>query len=143
MARGAEGYAVIAVLGLAAVIALLAAGSLYESLFGRLLAGTRLYHQRAWALSDLGTATAFAGLGQSPPPGDYTAEQQPLDSADEHVVVSLRSVGADALPAGFSAGRFVMHRYEIEAAGHSRRNAQAVQVQGVSRVLPAPMAEAP
>jgi hypothetical protein len=134
---------VIAVLGLAAVIALLAAGSLYESLFGRLLAGTRLYHQRAWALSDLGTSRAFAGLGQSPPPDDYSVEQQPLAGMDEHVVVSLRSVGVDALPAGFSAGRFVMQRYEIEAVGHSLRDAQAVQVQGVSRVLPATMAETP
>lgn len=137
---GAGGFALVLVLGLVAIVAVLGAGSLHEALFGQALANTRLAQQRAASLADIGIATATARLAEQPAPADYTRELRPLPGAPDSVVVAQRSLGASQVAAGYSAGRFLAHRYEIEAQGRSIRGTRAVQVQGVVRLLP--MAEA-
>ncbi len=132
----AEGFALLAVLGLLAVVGLYTAATLQDALFGTVLASTRVFQQRAFLLADLGIQSALDELADATPPSDYTRELHPLPGSDDSVTVVLRSGTDDALPAGFSAGRFIARRFEIESTGHSTRNARAVQVQGVVRLLP-------
>jgi Tfp pilus assembly protein PilX len=133
-----EGFALVAVLALLAVIGLYTAATLRGSLFTTLLSGTRVFQQRAFLLADRGIEQALQGLEANAAPTDYTRELHPADGSPGSVTVSLRATGSEALPAGFSAGRLVLRRYEIEATGHAARGTRAVQVQGVVRVEPAP-----
>jgi Tfp pilus assembly protein PilX len=142
MPAQAEGFALLAVLALLAVIGLYTAATLQDALFGTVLAGTRVAQQRAFLLAELGIQGAVEEIAGATPPADYTRELRPLPGAQNSVTVALRS-GADALPAGFSAGRFIARRFEIESTGRSARGARAVQVQGVVRVMPAATAEEP
>lgn len=129
-----EGFALLAVLALLAVIGLYTAATLQDSLFGTVLAGTRVQQQRAFALADLGIEGALQELAATPAPVDYSRESQ--SGPGMGVTVQLRATGTDALPAGFSAGRFANQRFEIRASGHAARGARSVQVQGVERVQP-------
>jgi Tfp pilus assembly protein PilX len=138
----AEGFALLAVLALLAVIGLYTAATLQDALFGNVLAGTRVVQQRAFVLAELGVRTAEQGLSTTVPPADYTHELHPLADPQSSVSVVLRSTGADALPVGFSSGRFVAQRFEIQSTGHAARSARSVQVQGVLRVLPVAAAPA-
>src|SRR5262245_30739337 len=132
----AEGFALLVMLALLAVIGLYTAATLQESLFGTVLAGTRVNQQRAFVLADRGIEAALQEMASTVAPADYTRDLQPLPGADEHVTVVLRATGDDALPVDFSAGRFVLRRYEIRSDGHAARGARSVQVQGVARVQP-------
>lgn len=136
----AEGFAVLLVLALLAVIGLYTASTLHNSLFGRVLAGTRVFQQRAFVLADLGIEQGMQDLSADPAPTGYTRELHPVAGSVESTTIELRLVGEDALPGGFSIGRFVSRRYEIHSTGVAARGARAVQVQGASRVLPAPVA---
>ena len=136
MRRSTEGFAVLLVLVLLAVIGLYAAATLQDALFGEALAGTRVFQQRAFMLAELGIEDALADLAAPVPPADYTRELYPLPDSDDSTSVALRAAGSDALPAGFSAGRFIARRYEIESTGHAARGARSLQRQGVTRVLP-------
>jgi Tfp pilus assembly protein PilX len=133
-----EGFALVAVLALLAVIGLYTAATLRGSLFTTVLSGTRLFQQRAFVLADRGIEQALQDLEASGAPADYTRELHPAGDAPGSVTVSLRATGTEALPAGFSAGKLVLRRYEIEGIGHAARGARSVQVQGVVRVEPAP-----
>lgn len=137
MRRCTEGFAVLAVLGLLALIGLAAAASLQESLFAQTLATVRRQQLRAWELSDAGVATALARLAAAESPADYSEELRPTTAPAESVTVNLRRVAGGALAAGFSAGRFMTERYEIASDGHAARGSLARQVQGVVRVRPA------
>jgi Tfp pilus assembly protein PilX len=144
MRTRAEGFALLAVLALLAVIGLYTAATLQDALFGGVLAGTRVAQQRAFVLAELGVRSAEQALAGAAPPADYTRELHPLPEPDSSVTVALRGGGSDALPAGFSAGRFVARHFEIESTGHAARGARSVQVQGIVRILPvAAAAEAP
>jgi hypothetical protein len=137
MRRRVEGFAVLAMLGLLALIGLAAAASLQESLFAQTLSTARRQQLRAWELSDLGVEDALARLA-SAAPADYTRELRPTSAAMESVTVNLRRVAGGAPAAGFSAGRFITEHYEIASDGHAARGSLARQVQGVARVWPAP-----
>lgn len=127
------------VLGLTGIAGVLAAATLGEALFGTTLAAVRAHQQRAWAQSDRGAGEAMDSLAAEVLPEDYRIERRVAGEPDS-AIVALRRTGTGALPAGFSAGRFAIHRFEITSTGRSARGAQAVQVLGVSRVLPAPVA---
>jgi hypothetical protein len=135
MRTATEGFALLAVLALLAVVGLYTAATLRDALFGAVLAGTRVAQQSAFVLADLGVQGALRDLAGAAPPADYTRELRPLPDQGS-VTVVLRGTGEDALPVGFSAGRFVARRFEIESTGHAARSARSVQVQGVTRVLP-------
>jgi len=139
MRRCTEGFAVLAVLGLLALIGLAAAASLQEALFAQTLATVRRQQLRAWELSDSGVADVLVRLSATASPTDYSAELRPTEAAAESVTVTLRRVDGGAPAAGFSAGRFVTERYEITSDGHAARGSFARQVQGVMRVRPAAM----
>lgn len=143
MRRPAEGFALLAVLALLAVIGLYAAATLQDALVGNVLAGTRIAQQRAFVLADLGIQQALEEIGGATPPADYTRELHPLPDVENRVTVVLRGTGEHALPSGFSAGRFTARHFEIESTGHAARGARSVQVQGVVRVLPVTAAEEP
>lgn len=131
----AEGFALLAVLALLAVVGLYTAATLQDALFGTVLAGARVSQQRAFLLAELGIQDAMRDIAGPTPVADFTRQLQPLPDEGD-VTVTLRNTGAATLPAGFSAGRFVVHYFEIESTGHAARGALAVQVQGGARVLP-------
>jgi type II secretory pathway pseudopilin PulG len=132
----AEGFALLAVLALLAVVGLYTAATLQDALFGTVLAGARVSQQRAFLLAELGIQDAMRDIAGPTPVADFTRQLQPLPDEQGDVTVVLRSTGAASLPAGFSAGRFVVRQFEIESTGRAARGARAVQVQGVARVLP-------
>lgn len=134
--RHGQGFALVLVLGLVAIVGVLAAGSLHEALFGQALAGARQLQQRATSLADIGLSTALAQLSAQPAPADYTRQLQPVAGATDSVVVTQRGLGASPLAAGFSGGRFIARHYEIQVLGRSARGTRAVQTQGVQRILP-------
>lgn len=132
----AEGFAVLVVLALLAVIGLYTAATLQGALFGRVLASTRVFQQRAFVLADLGIERALRDLASSPAPADFTRVLNPIAGSADSTTVELRVTGDEALPAGFSTGRFTMRRYEITSTGSAPRGARSVQVQGATRVIP-------
>ncbi len=132
----AEGFALLAVLVLLAVVGLYTAATLQDTLFGTQLAGTRVLQQRAFSLADLGIEDTLQDLHGATLPADFTRELHPLAGSTDSVDVVFRNGGADALPTGFSAGRFIAHRFEIQSTGHAARGTQSVQVQGVVRIMP-------
>ncbi len=136
MRRCTEGFAVLAVLGLLALIGLAAAASLQESLFAQTLATVRREQLRAWELSDSGVAAVIERLAATDTLDDYSDELRATATATESVTVNLRRVAGGAPAAGFSVGRFVTERYEIASDGHAARSSLARQVQGVMRVRP-------
>lgn len=133
----AEGFALLAVLALLAVVGLYTAATMQNTLFATVLSGTRIFQQRAFVLADLGIEQALRDLAAAAPPADYTRELHPLPGTEDSVTLALRATGSEALPAGFSAGRLLAQHYEISSTGHSARGARSVQVQGVLRVWPA------
>jgi hypothetical protein len=137
MRRCTEGFAVLAVLGLLALIGLAAAASLQDSLFAQTLATVRREQLRAWELSDSGVDAALERLAAADALEDYTEELTATAAAGERVTVNLRRIDGGAPAAGFSVERFITERYEIASDGHAARNSLARQVQGVMRVRPA------
>lgn len=136
----AEGFAVLVILALLAVIGLYTAATLQNSLFGNVLAGTRIFQQRAFQLADLGIEGGMADLAATPAPADYTREWQPVAGSSDRFIVEVHTTAEDPLPAGFSAGRFVSRRFEITSTGSAPRGARSIQVQGVVRVVPVTVA---
>jgi Tfp pilus assembly protein PilX len=134
--RARAGFATATVLGLLAIVGLLSAGALHDALFGEQLAGSRLLHQRAMALADFGTADGLARIAGMATPETRSYALRPLPSSTDSVEVTLRHVGTSALPDGFSTGRLVLHRFEIESIGHTARGIRAAQVQGAVRMMP-------
>lgn len=138
-----RGFATATVLGLVAVVALLSAGALHDALFAEQLATSRLLHQRAAALADLGILDAMNRLTRQTTPGNLGFALQPFPPSTDSISVELRHLRAAPLLGTYSLGRFTMHRFEIESTGHVARGIRMTQVQGVSRVLPAGDATAP
>ena len=130
----AEGFAVLAVLALLAVVGLYAAATFQDALLSAALASARLHQQRAFELADFGIDYAMQRLAAPGPPTEFTEQLQALPGADNGATVALRLVDSASLPAGFSAGRLVALRYQITSTGRAARGAQSVQVQGVVRV---------
>ena len=102
----AEGFAVLVVLALLAVIGLYTAATLQDSQFGSVLAGTRVFQQRAFMLADLGIERACRIWPRPSRPPTTRANCSQLPGSDDSTTIELRTTGDDALPAGFSAGRF-------------------------------------
>lgn len=139
-ARGAgrrAGFATATVLGLLAVIGVLGASALHDALFGEQLAGSRLLHQRAAALAQLGVADGLARVGalESPSGLDYVLE--PLPGSNDSVNVIVRHRGSSALPQGFSTGRFALHHFEVESTGLTARGTRMTHTQGATRIMAA------
>jgi hypothetical protein len=67
------------------------------------------------------------------PSESFQADPADTDTAS----VALRYLGSTAIPRGFSADRFDLHRFEIESTGHTARGISMTQVQGAVRTLPA------
>jgi len=137
MHRRHDGFAVLVVLALLAVIGLYTAATLQDAQFGSVLAGTRVFQQRAFMLADVGIERGLQDLAASITTADYTRELHPLPGSDDSTTIELRTTGDEALPAGFSAGRFISRHYEIRSTGRAARGAVSVQVQGIAQVLPA------
>jgi Tfp pilus assembly protein PilX len=135
-ARRRAGFATAVVLGLVAVVGLLCAGALHDALFGEQLAGSRLLHQRAAALAELGVQSGMARLAATDQSGAQSFALQPLPDSTDSVSVTLRNLGSAAMPGGFSVGRFATHHFEIESTGHTARGVRMTQVQGAVRMLP-------
>jgi hypothetical protein len=135
-ARLRAGFATAVVLALLAVVGLLCAGALHDALFGEQLAGSRMLHQRAAALADLGAQDGMARLAGGIPLTGLSFALQPLPSSTDSVSVNLRNLGSVALPQGFSSARFATHHYEIESTGHVARGVRMTLVQGAVQVLP-------
>jgi Tfp pilus assembly protein PilX len=143
MRTRAEGFALLAVLALLAVVGLYTAATLQDVLFGSVLAGTRVSQQRAFVLAELGVQNAEQELSGTTPPADFTRELHPLAEPQTSVTVAVRSDGDEAVPVGYSSGRFLARRFEIESTGHAARGARFAQVQGVVRMVPLAAAEQP
>jgi hypothetical protein len=126
----------VTVLGLVAVVALLSAGALHDALFGEQLATSRLLHQRAIALADLGIEQAMDRLAGPDAPVSQGFALQPLPPSTDSVRVDVRHLGTTPLAKGYSFARFVRHDLQIESTGHTSRGFRMTQVQGVTRVLP-------
>lgn len=131
-----RGFASATVLGLLAVMSVLGVAALHDALFGEQLASSRLLHQRAMALADVGTEDGLARLATQVLPGDQSYALRPIPESGESVEVKLRHLGKSAVSAGYSGARFALHRFEIESTGFSSRGIRARQVQGVVRVMP-------
>lgn len=131
-----RGFATATVLGLLAVVGLLSVAALHDALFAEQLAGSRLLHQRAQALADLGVEDGLARVAAMSRPESVSYAMRPLPSSTESVEVRVRHLGANAVPAGFSNARFTSHRFQIESTGFTSRGIQARQVQGAVRVMP-------
>jgi Tfp pilus assembly protein PilX len=134
---GRRGFATSTVLGLVAVIALLSTGALHDALFARQLATSRLLHQRAAALADIGIADAIARIAALAAPGGQNYVLHPQPAQADSVNVELRHAGTAPTPPGFSIGQFEVHWFEIESTGHTARGIRMTQAQGVARVMPA------
>lgn len=135
--RRCNGFATVTVLGLVAVTMLLCAGALHDALFGEQLATSRLLHQRAAALADIGVHEAMVRMAAVDSPDGLGFTIQPDPPSADTVSVTLRNVGSTPLPRGFSAERFDLYRFEIQSTGHTARGISMTEVQGASRVLPA------
>lgn len=135
--RQGAGFATAAVLGLVAVIALLSTGALHDALFGNQLAASRLLHQRAAMLAELGLHRGLGQLATMSPPQDASFTFEPLADETDNVTVELRYQGSSGVAPGFSGGRFTAHHFEIQSSAHVARGVRATRVQGARRVLPA------
>lgn len=129
-----RGFATATVMIMLALVALLGLSALHDALYGELLAGTRVLQQRAAALAQLGLQAGLARLGTLTAAGTTQLSFQPLAGIDDSVSVTLRHKGS-MLPAGFSAGTFAQHHFEIESTGHAARGTRMTQVQGATRIM--------
>src|SRR5690606_10498068 len=131
------GFATAVVLGLVAVIGLLSVGALHDALFGEQLAASRMLHQRAAVLADLGILEGMTRLGASDsPPTGLSFAIQAMSPSGDSTSVRLRQLASTELPAGSSAVRLAAHHCEIESTGHTARGVRMTQVQGAMRVMP-------
>lgn len=133
--RVRAGFATATVLGLIAVIGLLGAGALHDSLFGEQLAGTRLLQQRSMALAELGLGLGLARIGELDYAADVNFSVQPLEGSADSVRVSIRHVGASPLPEGMSHGRLATRHFEVHSSAHTSRGVHTRLAQGVDRVM--------
>lgn len=129
-----DGFAVLVVLALLAVVGLYTAATLQNSLFGTVLAGSRVQQQQAFVLADAGLQRGLEYLASDPAAGDHSFEVAQTDGFTATAIVSIRKVGEEMQP-GFSAGRFVVQHYEIESTATAARG-RSVQVQGMQRIAP-------
>jgi Tfp pilus assembly protein PilX len=137
-----HGFATPVALALVAVTGVLSIGALHDALFSEQLAGSRLLHQRAAALADLGIHDAMIRLGNAAAfEGELAYAPRGLPSDVDAVEVRIRHLHSSALPSGFSATRFATHQFEIESTGHAARGIRMTQVQGAVRVMPLPEEE--
>lgn len=136
-ARRLAGFATTVVMGLVAVIGLLSVSALHDALFAEQLAASRMLHQRAAALANLGVLDGMGRIGTSASlPTEVSYAIQSLPSSGDSTSVKLRHLDSRELPAGFSATRFAAHYFEIESTGHTARGVRLTQVQGATRVMP-------
>ncbi len=129
-------------MGLVALIALLVTSALHDALFGEQLAASRMLHQRAAAIAELGLAEGMAWIAALEEPASRSFVSSPLADSSDGAAVQLRYLGTGALPAGFSWGQFAAHRFEIESTAHTARGVGATHLQGALRILPVAVATA-
>lgn len=134
--RRAAGFATSTILALVAVIALFATGALHDALFGGQLAASRLLHQRAAALAEIGLQDGLDRIGSMAVPEHHNYALRPLDSPVDSIGVRVLYLGTAPLPSGYSTSHFVAHQFEIQSTGHTARGIRMVQVQGAVRVMP-------
>ena len=138
------GFATAVVLGLVAVVGLLSVGALHDALFGEQLAASRMLHQRAAALADLGIRDGLVRLGEAAsPPSEISYAIPASATTGDSTSVKVRHLASSELPAGFSAAQFSAHHFAIESIGHTARGVRMTQVQGATRVMPAVAQAAP
>ena len=133
----AEGFAVLVMLALLAVIGLYTAATLQSALFSNVLAGTRVFQQRAFLLADLGIERGLQDLAATSAPADYTRELHPSQGPATASPSKLRTTAVDSLPAGFSAGRFVNHRVRDHQHRHCAARRPVGPGAGRCAVVPA------
>jgi len=107
------------------------------------LAANQQYFQRAFEAAQGGLATGLTRLARSETaalPTRFTLARDGSDSDGSETQLLLAAT--DNLPAGYSAGRFVAHHYEIRSRGRSARAARSDLVQGAVRIEPATTASA-
>src|SRR5690606_27017197 len=116
------GFATAVVLGLVAVVGLLSVGALHDALFGEQLAASRMLHQRAAALADLGIRDGLVRLGEAAsPPSEISYAIPASATTGDSTSVKVRHLASSELPAGFSAAQFSAHHFAIESIGHTAR----------------------
>lgn len=133
--RRHAGFATATVLGLLAIIGVLGASALHDALFGEQLAGSRLLHQRAAALAQLGLVDGMSRLGAMAEPAGFEYALRPLPASNDSVGVVVRHRGSSAMPQGFSGGRFAIHHFEVESTGLTARGVRMTHTQGAARVM--------
>jgi hypothetical protein len=131
--RRASGFAVAWMLVLVALIALAGGAAAHDVLFARQLATSRAEQQRAFALAELGLRAGTMQLSAAAAPVADTGTLHPGTARSDSLNVTLQP-GAARIPAGYSAGRFIMRDYEIQSTGASARNTRSVLVQGMTRL---------
>ena len=129
------GFTLPAVLGITLIAAVLSLHAAGESSTATALATMRVLQQRAFAASDRGLHAAMATLangGRPPATQTLTSSARPGERAE----VGFAELIQVSAPAGFSAGSFVEHHFELRSVGFSARGTTVAQVQGVSRLEP-------
>jgi hypothetical protein len=126
-----QGYTVPLVLVLILAVAAFCASALEQAVTDRALGNARLAQQRAFLAASSGINLAARELPHHPP--GVLSRDYPLPPPDQ-VNVETRATVRNALPAGFSAGRFVEQHYEMRGVGRSLRNARSTQTQGFRRI---------
>lgn len=99
------------------------------------LAANQQFFQRAFEAAEGGLAAGMFRLARAT--GTSTTQRFALareGSATDRSDTELVQTGLDALPPGFSAGRFIARHYEIRSTGHSERAARVELVQGAVRI---------
>jgi Tfp pilus assembly protein PilX len=136
MRPAAEGFAMLALLALLAVVGLYVAGTFQDALFGATLSSARIHQQRAFELADIGIEQAMQALGAAAAPADFVHVLHPLPGTDDAVTVELHAAASGPVTAGYSMRRLVARRYEITSTATAARGARSIQVQGVVRLAP-------
>jgi hypothetical protein len=131
-----KGIALPAVLVVIVITSLMAAATLQEVATDRSLATARQLHQRAFEMAELGAAQTIADLQPVLPTLPATRTLQPDALLPDSAEIFWREVARTALPAGYSAGRFVETHTELRSTGRSARNASVTQVVGLRSIVP-------
>lgn len=130
------GFILPVVLGLVVVAGLLAVSAASDVSTSAALSTSRLLHQRAFEAASTGAAAALETLesGGAMPPASQRLESAAMPT--DHADVRFDEVAIVTMPAGFSAGRVFERYFEVTSTGHSARNTEVTQVQGLSRLEP-------
>jgi len=129
-----KGAALVVGLILLLILTLLAVTGMNTASTELVMAGNEQFRQNAFQASETGIEQALAVLRTVPQTGGaVTGAVTPVTAAtnpDDQYQTTTTYEGEDANVAGFSAGKFTAFHYQIDSAGTSSRNANAVHSQG-------------